>query len=123
MVNKGSIVPVPSFPLSSCVSRAVDAVPPLDLGFDKKTLLSAHRIADVKPDSAAFRAGIRNGQQVVGTSVYWDDVSKPVRLKIRSGDAQQTIEYSPKGKSVEVPQYHLPTGSSPGGSEVCQFSM
>jgi hypothetical protein len=77
----------------------------------------------VNLDSAAFRAGIRDGQEIVGVSIYWDDVSKPVRLKIRSGHGQQIIEYFPAGKSVPIPQYHLQSGQSTVDPEVCRFTM
>ena len=123
MVIEGTTVSIPNFPFNRCVSRSVDQVPTFDLGFDKETLLSKNYISGVKPDSAAFRAGIRDGQDVVGESIYWDDVSKPVRLKIRSGDGQQTIEYFPTGVTFPIPQYHLQREHSPAGSEVCLFSM
>jgi hypothetical protein len=77
----------------------------------------------VNPDSAAFKAGIRDGQEVVGASIYWDDVSKPIRLKIRSGDGQRIIEYFPIAKPVPIPQYHLQSEQSTATPEVCQFSM
>jgi len=122
MVNRGSTVPVPNFPLNTCVYRHVDQVPTFDLGFDKEILLSKNYISGVKPDSAAFRAGIRDGQQIVGVSIYWDDVSKPVRLKIHSSTGQQIIEYFPTRKSVPIPQYHPQNRESTSDPEVCQFS-
>jgi predicted metalloprotease with PDZ domain len=123
MVNKGTTVPVPSVPLNTCVHLSVDQVPIFDLGFDKETLLSKNHVSGVNPDSAAFKAGIRDGQQIVGASIYWDDVGKPIRLKIRSGDSQQIIEYFPTGKPVPIPQYHLQSKQSTTTPGVCQFSM
>jgi hypothetical protein len=105
------------------VHRSVDQVPAFDLGFDKETLLSKNRVSGVNPDSAAFRAGIRDGQEVAGASIWWDDVSKPVRLKIRSGNGQQIVEYFPTGKSIPIPQYHLQSEQSTATPGVCQFSM
>lgn len=43
----------------------------------------------VKPGSAAFDAGLKEGQQVTGTSVYWNDVSKPVKLAATDGVARR----------------------------------
>lgn len=123
MVNKGTAVPVPNFPLNTCVHRSVDQVPTFDLGFDKETLLSKNQVSGVNPDSAAFRAGIRDGQEIAGASIYWDDVSKPVRLKIRSGNGRQIVEYFPTGKSIPIPQYHLQSEQSTATPEVCHFSM
>ena len=123
MVNKGTTVPVPNFPLNTCVHRSVDQVPTFDLGFDRETLLSENHVSGVNPDSAVFRAGLRDGQEIVGSSIWWDDVSKPIRLKIRTGDGQQSIEYVPTGKSVPIPQYHLQSEQSTTTPEDCQFSM
>lgn len=107
LVNSGGTVPVPDFPFGRCVRRSVDEVPTFDLGFDRETLLSKKTVANLRPNSAAFEAGLREGQQVLGMSIYWGDVSKPVRLTVHSGEVQQIIEYFPRGKSVLIPQYHL----------------
>lgn len=107
LVERGGTVPVPDFPFARSVCRSVDEVPTFDLGFDRETLLSKKTVANLRPNSAAFKAGLREGQEILGMSIYWDDVKKPVHLKVHSGDGEQIIEYFPRGKSVLIPQYHL----------------
>jgi predicted metalloprotease with PDZ domain len=119
LVNSGGTVPVPDFPFGRCVCRSVDEVPTFDLGFDRDTLLSKKAVANLRPNSAAFNAGLREGQQVLGMSIYWDDVSKPVRLTVHSGEGPQIIEYFPRGESVSIPQYHL---ENSGDAKDCLLS-
>jgi hypothetical protein len=41
-----------------------------------------------------FKAGVRDGQQVLGMSISWNDVNKPVRLTVRAAGGQQIINYT-----------------------------
>ena len=117
LVKDGKEIPVPDFPGNLCVHMSVDEVPPFDLGFDADVFRAKKQISAVKPDSEAFRAGVRDGQQVVGTSIYFGDATKPVRLTVRSDGGSQKIEYFPSGKPISIPQYQLDKdawASSPG---------
>lgn len=121
-IGKGETIPIPDFPLSSCARLTVDQIPSFDLGFDREILLAKNRVSGVNPESEAFKAGLRDGQEVVGMSIYWNDVSKPVRLKIRPADGQQTIEYFPRGKTIPVPQYHIDEKAWTSTPEECAFA-
>ena len=121
-VEKGETIPVPDFPLSSCVRITVDQTPEFDLGFDRKILLAKRQVSGLNPESEAFKAGLREGQQVLGMSIHWNDVSKPVRLRVRSGDGQQIIEYLPRGKTIPVSQYHLDEETWASTPEECAFA-
>lgn len=107
LVLGGLSVPVPDFPFSPCVVKTIVAIPSFELGFDRAVLKEKNAIAGVNANSEAFKAGIRDGQQVVGVDIYFDDVNKPARLKVRSTEGIKTIEYYPRGKSVQAAQYHL----------------
>ena len=99
----------------------MDGIPPFELGFDREALVSQHIVSGVKAGSAAFQAGLRDGQQVTGTSVYSNDVSKPVKLTVRTDDGRKTIEYYPRGPSLgQVPQYHLSAEASTSPSQCLQ---
>lgn len=77
-----------------------------DLGLDLDTLVKQKQIAGVKPDGAAFAAGLRDGQTVVRRKpIYVGDATKPVEITIKDGDAETTITYLPAGPGVKVPQY------------------
>ncbi len=107
-VERGQTVPVPAAALGSCVTLQRDDIPAFELGFDREALLNQHIVLGLKPGSAAFQAGLREGQQVTGTSIYWNDVSKPVKLTVRTENGSQKIEYYPRGASMGlIPQYHL----------------
>jgi predicted metalloprotease with PDZ domain len=122
LVEEGMAIPVPDFPENSCVPLTMDQVSLFDLGFDEDVLRAKKQISAVKPDSEAFKAGVRDGQEVVGMSIYFGDVSKPVRLTVRSDGGRQTIEYFPRGKPISVPQYHLDRDTWPSTPERCTSS-
>jgi predicted metalloprotease with PDZ domain len=78
-----------------------------DLGLDLETLKAKKEIAGVKPDSAAFAAGLRDGQSVARRKpIYVGDATKEVEITIKDGDRERTITYLPAGRGgPKVPQY------------------
>src|SRR5258708_10299669 len=68
----GNTVQVPASALGPCAILQMDDIPRFDLGFDREPLLTQHIISGVRVGSAAFQAGLRDGQEVTRTSVYWD---------------------------------------------------
>jgi predicted metalloprotease with PDZ domain len=121
LVEKGESIPIPDFPKNPCVHLDSDNLPLFDLGFDGDVLLSKKLVANVRKNSEAFKAGVRDGQEVSGMSVTWNDVSKPVRLTVRTASGQQRIEYFPKGKTVSVPQYQVNKEVWVSTPETCSF--
>lgn len=121
LVEKGESIPIPDFPKNPCVRLDSVNFPLFDLGFDGDVLLSKKLVANVRENSEAFKAGVRDGQEVSGMSVYWNDVSKPVRLTVRTASGQQRIEYFPKGKTVSVPQYRVNKEVWISTPETCSF--
>jgi predicted metalloprotease with PDZ domain len=103
----GITIPIPEFPFGRCVRKSVDQVGPFELGFDRDVLRTKSQIANVNPHSEAYKAGVRDGQQVLGVSIYYDDLNKPVHLRVSTPEGIKTIEYLPQGKSVPISQYHL----------------
>ena len=84
-------------------------------------LQAKNLVSSVRQDSEAFKAGVRDGQEVVGVSIYWNDVSKPVRLTIHSTEGRKQIEYFPRGPAVSVPQYHLDQIAWASKPESCEL--
>jgi len=84
------------FPEESLHSPRREELPLFDLGFDGDVLRSKKLVASVREDSEAFKAGVREEQEVLGMSIYWNDVNKPVRLTIRAASGRLRIEYFPK---------------------------
>lgn len=107
-VELGKTIQVPASALGPCATLQMDDIPAFELGIDLEMLLSRHIVSGVKPGSAAFQAGLRDGQMVARTSIYWNDVSKPVKLTVVTEKGANKIEYYPLGSSPgPIPQYHL----------------
>ena len=61
---------------------------------------------------------------MIGTSVYWNDTSKPVKLTIRRGQATSIVEYHPCGPSRGVvPQYTVDKTRYQGDPQSCQVPV
>ena len=106
-IESGANIEVPAEALGPCARIQTDEIPPFELGMDREALIARHVVSGIKPDSEAGKAGLMDGQQVVGTSVYWHDVSKPVTLTVRTGAGINTIVYYPRGQPPAlVPQFH-----------------
>jgi predicted metalloprotease with PDZ domain len=104
----GKTITVPPAALGPCATLQMDDIPTFELGMDREELVGQHKVSGVKAGSAAFQAGLRDGQQVTRTNIYWNDVSKPVQLTVRTEGGSKTIEYYPRGPSLGlIPQYHF----------------
>jgi len=78
----------------------------MELGFDEADL-KTKQIAHVRPDSAAFEAGLRDGMKLTGYSIYWDNPEREVRIGVLTDAGKQSFRYKPVAKEpVTVPQYH-----------------
>lgn len=106
-VEKGETIPVPESALGPCVRLETDEIPEFELGMDAEILRDKNIVANVKPGSEAFKAGLRDGQKIVRTSVYWNDTSKLVKLTVRAADGDHAFEYYPRGPLRNIPQFHL----------------
>jgi predicted metalloprotease with PDZ domain len=98
--------------LGSCAHVSLEELPTFDLGLDLAASMEAHKVTGVRPDSPAFKAGLRNDQKLLEWSVYNDQPDKAAKFTIATDDGGKTkIEYYPKGKIITVPQYHLDPGA------------
>ena len=59
------------------------------------------------PGGTAFQAGLRDGQQLAGISVYNTEPYKIAKVTVQTDAGRQIIEYYPRGKPITMPQYHL----------------
>jgi predicted metalloprotease with PDZ domain len=90
-------------------------IPVWELGLDMNRLRNQKIIAAVVPGSAAYRAGLRNGQQLLRRlPILIDDTSKYVEMTVKDGDGERTIRYLPLSTSniVRVPQFRVPASMS-----------
>jgi len=99
--------------LAPCVSVALDSVWAFDAGFDVKGSIDARRVTGVRPDGAAYAAGLRDGQQLVGWSIDNGHSEILARFTVQPDTVRQRISYYPRGAGGLVPQLHLADGYSP----------
>jgi predicted metalloprotease with PDZ domain len=95
------------------VQREFVEVPVFELGLDLEALRDKKVVAGVVPDSAAHRAGLRDGQVVVRRSspIYVGDATKPLEITIIEDAGERTMKYYPASrKTVSVPQFKLRFG-------------
>lgn len=67
-----------------------------DIGFDMQGSIASHRVIGVRSDSAAARAGLRDGQALTGWSVFGDDPDKEATFWIVADDIKREIKYLPR---------------------------
>lgn len=75
----------------------------VDPGFDESSLDTKH-IAGVDREGPAYRAGIRDGQEVFRVSIYHNDPTKEVLLGVVINGKREMIQYSAAKQQI-VTQY------------------
>lgn len=107
-INGELVVPDASA-LGPNIELETSQIPIFDIGLDTDALVKKKAIAKVKRDSAAFEAGLRDGQTVVGGfSLYFGDTSREIELKVKDESGVKTVKYLPVARErVYVPQYRL----------------
>ena len=79
-----------------------------DLGFDFEKTQQAKKVIGVKEDSAAYKAGIREGQSLLGWGVYYGEMNQEAEIVVDMDGKAKSMKYFPKGKSEEkIPQFYL----------------
>ena len=112
-VESGSNITVPNDALGPCAQMQMQDIPPFELGMEREALMSQRVITGIRPGSNAYEAGLRDGQQVDHVSIYWNDVSRPVKLTIRTEAGGKSIQYYPHGKpSLSIPQFRVECAAS-----------
>ncbi|MGE0478952.1 MAG: hypothetical protein AB7Q17_00645 [Phycisphaerae bacterium] len=109
------------------VSVPVDALAPkligsdarvydYDPGFDRERSLQQQKIIGLKRGSAAERAGLREGDEMLGYSLLADP-EKQSELKVMRKGELRTIRYFPRGPAVEALQFK-PAESATRGDDL-----
>jgi predicted metalloprotease with PDZ domain len=103
MAIDGADVPLPER-LGSCAQRQSETQAIVDPGFDQQASLAAKRVTGIVQDGPAYRAGIRNGQELFRLSIYNDDPSNDALLGVVIDGQKKMITFSPT-KQAHVEQY------------------
>jgi predicted metalloprotease with PDZ domain len=105
IVVDGAPAPVDPKLLEPCLHGRVEPLGPYEIGFDEAAARASHVVSGVSPGTAAYRAGLRNGQRMVSWKVHRGDFRSPVEAVIEEAGASRTLSYLPQGKAVPVVQF------------------
>jgi predicted metalloprotease with PDZ domain len=94
-----------------CATLTTMDVAEFELGFDMNTLQAKQQIQGVVPGSAAYRAGLRDGQMVMKRlPITVGDATREVELTVRDNGKEKTIRFLPMSNDkTQVPQFKLPS--------------
>ncbi len=107
-INEGKTIPVISSALGENAGYAILELGVFDPGFDPDESGRLKVVTGVKPASEAWKAGLRDGQQLKSWSIHYDDITKPIELVLKEEDGKERkLSYFPiSTQKVEVPQFH-----------------
>ncbi len=108
LINGELIVPAADA-LGPGIAQATVEIPIFELGFDFDKFVKDRIVAGLDPNSSAYAAGLRNGQQRTGGfSFSFGDTSKEIELKVKDTEGEKTVKFLPIApKRLTVPQYIL----------------
>lgn len=111
MTVDGADVPLPE-KLGGCAVRQSELRAVVDPGFDETASFTAKRVTGVVQDGPAYRAGIRNGQELFRWSIYHEDPSKDAVLGVVVDGTRKMITFSP-ARQMHVEQYRAAIEDAP----------
>ena len=103
MAIAGADVPLPE-KLGGCAILEKQIQSVVDPGFDQNASFAAKRVIGVVNDGPAYRAGIRDGQELFRWSIYNDDPSKDALLGVVIDGQKRMVTFSPV-KQAPLEQY------------------
>jgi predicted metalloprotease with PDZ domain len=103
-VERAATIDVPKDALAPVLRARRKAVYEYELGFAREQSLADERIRSLVADSAAARAGLREGDKLAGWKIVPDPDQKTV-LQVRRGAELKTISYFPRGAKLDVLQF------------------
>jgi predicted metalloprotease with PDZ domain len=119
-VERGGSIRVPETSFGPCVHSYGKADWKFDLGFDSNSTKTKNAIVfGVRPDSEAFKAGLRDGQKLIGSSFEVGYPSKEVRLTVDIESSERLIVYYPRGRRTSLQQFMLDNASYSSNPEFC----
>lgn len=104
-VREAQKVEVPAEALAPEFAGQMELVADYELGFDRQKTLSAQKVHGLKEDSAAARAGVREGDVLLGWKVP-ATTDEQVELVVKRDDSLVRIRYYPRGREEEMLQFH-----------------
>lgn len=108
-ISKGELIPLDSttaFIINDSLVVRPQQMGAFDIGFDYDASSKARKLTGVKENSAAWQAGLRDGQTIKGWSFQFNDISKPAMITVIDESGQEKkVSYSPQSvEKFSVPQ-------------------
>jgi predicted metalloprotease with PDZ domain len=114
VTNRGTFAAPDRVPsVSGCARRSLVDVPTFDLGFDLAASRAAGKVTGIRADSAAYAAGLRDGQILTGRiSVTNDDPQRAALFGVRDDRGVREVQFFPRGQPMPAWQYQIGDCSS-----------
>lgn len=122
MIDQGELIaPRPNL-FGTCAERTMIEVGEYEIGFDVDALQAQMQIQRVVPHSAAYRAGLRDGQTVIKRPGFqMGDASKEIELTVKEGGKEKTIRFFPsRSEKTSVPQFKSPANRNATQKTNCE---
>jgi predicted metalloprotease with PDZ domain len=78
-----------------------------EAGFDVEETIRTRVVAGVVQDSAAHRAGVRDGQRLAGISIARGDPEQSAMVRVTDAEGTRELKFMPRGTALVVPRYRL----------------
>ena len=121
-VETGDALLLPADVFGSCGNVATLDVAEFDRGFDpRKTAENGNVITDLREDSPAYRAGLRNGMKIVKREAGKPGDSRvPVTYRVIDNGAERVITYQPEGKKrITLQEFTLRASMTDADRKAC----
>ncbi|MBL8695522.1 MAG: hypothetical protein JNJ88_15630 [Planctomycetes bacterium] len=100
VLERGETLELPADAFGPFATIEPSELPQFEAGFDADETRKRREVVGVVEGSAAWKAGLRDGQKLRGFAMANGDVSFPVELTIQEGTDLKKISYLPHGKGV-----------------------
>ncbi len=114
--DHGGNLPAPeSIPgLGACYRARHGEFPTFDLGLDFSSSRAAKVISGVNQSGPAYKAGLRDGEELVAWDVDRGNTERPATFTVRIEGQERRVSFSPLGKPTTAWQYQSETGACAG---------
>jgi predicted metalloprotease with PDZ domain len=108
-IHNGELLPVLPFLNGKPAKLSIHELGAFDLGFDMEASAEKRILQGIIKDGPAWKAGLRDGQQLVSWSIQYDNVSVPAEFTIKQeGSTPKKISYrAMKEEKTPVPQFGM----------------
>ncbi|MBL7816924.1 MAG: hypothetical protein JNL70_18015 [Saprospiraceae bacterium] len=94
-IADGATIPVEKGSMGQHIADTLVSIAPFELGFNYDASIQAKKVIGVTENSAAWAAGLRNDQTILGVSIYFGNIDVPVDIHIETEGQKKKISYLP----------------------------